>query len=118
MRRLMMPRESNVQFQVDGVLFQACYQPDGKGFRLQFWAVLGYLPFSVESFRRRRMLITILDNISSRLNVQFGIDENKQIVISRTFKVPDIRPPEFIFLPLMSFLQEARPFVRLIGECL
>ena len=118
LRRLCIPCSSNFQFQVDGVLYQASYQPEGKDIRLQLWAVLGYLPFSVESFQRRRMLLAILEGISTRLEVQFGIDATYQIIVTQSFRVSPIHLPEFIFTPIISFMQEARPFIQLIGECL
>ncbi len=118
LRQVWIPKASNIRFQVEGVFYQARYQPDGEGVRLQIWAELGYLPFSLESAQRRRMLITILEGTAILKETQFGLTEKKQIIVTRTFNVPNIQPPGFIFISLIAFLQEARPFLKLIAECM
>ena len=119
LRQVWVPSVSNLQFQIDGVPFQASYEPGEKGVKLQVWSILGYLPYSVESAQRRRMLMTILEGMHSLPRAKFGMNRENQIVVTLTIDVHDsIKPPAFIFVPLLSFLQEAMPFVRLIGECL
>jgi hypothetical protein len=118
LRQVVVPRASNIQFQVEGVLFQAEYVPQGDGIKLQFWASLGYLPYSIESAPRRQMLIAILENLHNRGTVQFGINDANEIIVAQTFMARTIRLPDYIFIPLVAFLQEALPPIRLIGECL
>jgi hypothetical protein len=104
--------------QVDGVFLQFCHVPVGDGLRLSIWAELGYLPFSVASHLRRRMLIGILLAAQKLPNVKFGVDKEHQIIVTSEYNVHSIQPPVFIFAPLISFLQEAMPFIKLVGECL
>jgi len=118
LRKVWVPQISKLQFQIDNVPFQARYEPEDDGIKLHIWAVLGYLPYSVESHRRRRALVSILDWAFALKNAKFGLNRESQIVVSYTEKVPDIRPPAFIFVPLVRFLQEARPFIKLIGEAI
>jgi hypothetical protein len=118
LRQVCVPDSSNLCFQIDGAPFQASYEPSDKGVKLQFWAHLGYLPFSVESAQRRRMLIDILEGSRLLPTVKFGVDRENQIIVTQTTFVPTIQPPAFIFVPLLAFVQEAMPFIRLIGECL
>lgn len=118
LRQVWVPSASNLCFQIDGVPFQAGYKPEGNGVSLQIWAQLGYLPFSVESAQRRRMLISILEAARYLPRAKFGIDKENRIVVTQTVVAPSIQPPAFIFIPLTGFVQEAMPFIRLIGACL
>jgi hypothetical protein len=118
LRELWVPRASNLQFLIDNVTFQASYAPEGDGVKLQLWATLGYLPYSVESHQRRRMLLAILEGAHALRNVHFGLNRDKQIIVTQTLVVPDLQPPAFIFVALVLFLQESRPFITLIGACL
>jgi hypothetical protein len=118
LRQVLVPRSSNLSFQIDGAPFQASYEPTNNGIRLQIWAYLGFLPFSVESAQRRRMLIDILEGTRFLPTVKFGVNRENQIIVTQETIVPTIEPPTFIFVALAAFIQEAMPFIKLIGECL
>ena len=111
------PTESHFQFQIDGA---PCYarhcSEDGQS--LEIWAVLGYLPYSAESSERRRMLLAILNAAQRLEHVKIGINVEHQIIAMMTCRATEIQSAPFIFLPLARFLQEARPYMRLIGDYL
>lgn len=115
---LWVPRSSNLRFQIDNVTFQASYEPANDGINLRLWSILGYLPYSVESHKRRHLLLSILHSSRKLRSARFGLNHEQQIIVTYTSVVRDIQPPSFIFVPLVRFLREARPFIQLIGECL
>lgn len=118
LRQIMVPHASNIHFQVEGVLFQASYSLEGSTTRFQVWATLGYLPYSMESAQRRRLLISLLECLRYGKGAQFGVNKENQIIVTQVFTLEDMHPPLFIFGPLLAFLQASLPFIRLIGECL
>jgi len=81
-------------------------------------AVIGYLPFSIESSDRREAIKTIVTAARTLPNVRFTINASSKISAGAVFDMDDLVAPDFIFYPLMLFLQEARPFVSLIGKFL
>lgn len=118
MRQVFVPHDSNLQFQVEGVLFHTKYYQNQAGFQLQIWTTLGYLPYSLESASRRQVLIAILEHLRYNAKARFGVNKEYQIVCTQTYTIKDIQPPLFIFIPLLDFLKETLPYLRLIGECM
>lgn len=117
LQKISTPEESHFQFQIDGA---PCYarQCGGDLKLLEMWAVLGYLPYSAESSERRRMLLAILNAAQRLPHVKIGINAEHQIIAMMTCPVAEVPSAPFFFLPLARFLQEARPFMRLIGDYL
>jgi len=118
MRGLKAPQTSNLAFQVDGIPFESHYVPEGPYLRLVIWGPLGVLPYTVSSSEKRRALITILEGSRRLPHIKFGIDRTLRILVSGEFLIPPPHGPTFIFAPLIAFLQEAQPYIRLIGETL
>lgn len=114
------PQVSHLLFEVQGVPFKAQHLPvDGRPHdRLVIWATLGYMPFSMVSPVQRRCLIQILEQTSHLKTVKFGIDQEMRIVAVGSFDVAKPLSPLYLFEPLVRFMQEARPFINLIGEYL
>lgn len=117
-RQVWVPRTSKLQFQIDDIPFQATYEPEDNRIKIQIWAILGFLPYSVESVERRRILINILEALRPLAPLKFGVNRENQIVVIQSFTVDDIRFPSYIFTVLIPFLQKSLPYIRLIGECL
>ncbi len=117
-RNIAPPSRSNVHFQVDGVPFNASHSDNKDGIKLTIWATFGPLPFSAESVEKRRTLIAVMDSTRHLKAVKFGVDERNMMMAKAEFQVSDIEPPDFIFVSLIRFIQEARPYIRLIGECI
>ena len=118
LRQVGLPRHSNLSFEVEGVPFYACYDPDGQGLRLRIWAALCTMPFTAESVPRRRALTAILSATCDLPTARFGLNDENQIIVSGTFCDQNLQPPAFIFVGLTALLQEALPFIRLIGAYL
>lgn len=105
-------------FYYDGIQFEACRKEQEHGPLVQIQAVLGFLPYSAESRERRAALLQILQEAKQLVNVHFGLDHAGKILVVGRYADEIIIAPDFIFFPLMKFMQEARPFIGLIGRYL
>lgn len=85
---------------------------------VQIQAVLGHLPYTAESMEKRNALLHILRGAKHLINVRFGLDRTGKIAMVGRFADETIVAPDFIFFPLMKFMQEAKPFITLIGRYL
>jgi hypothetical protein len=81
-------------------------------------ATIGYMPFSIESDERREAIKTIISGSRSLPKVRFEVDTGSKISVGALFDASQVVPPDFIFYPLTLFMQEARPFIDLIGKYL
>jgi hypothetical protein len=117
-RVVKLPKESSLTFIAEGIPFNAHRFTTGKGGQLVLWATLGVLPYTVTSAQKRRALITILESAQGLPTALFGIDKEMQIVVRGAYTVLEPPPTDYLFFPLIQFLQEARPYIRLIGEFL
>ncbi len=105
-------------FSFDGIVFDIRHIVTREGHRFVFNATIGYLPFSIESKARREAIKAILMATRSLTSVHFSVDSASRIAAGAFYDVDKIVPPDVIFHPLISFLQEARPFMNLIGKYL
>ncbi len=116
MQEVKVPEENSIAFELDGIPFNAhrfCSQNTQK---LVLWATLGILPYTANSAEKRKNLITILEGTKALPNVLFGIDREMQIIVRSAYIITNPPPTDYIFVPLVQLMQEARPFIRLIGE--
>jgi hypothetical protein len=113
-------RIGQLSFAVNDIPYHVTHKKgnaDGES-RICIQAVLGYLPFSIEAGDRRLALLTILQASHALFNVRFGMDHHNRIFAAGNFTTDTLSAPDFIFYPLTRFLQEAQPFIDLIGEYL
>jgi hypothetical protein len=112
---LQAPLVERFQFELEGVAIdlRRIRQPTGNRFLIH--AMLGYLPFSIESSERRQAVRAIVAATKSLPNVHFTIDPMSKITANCLLDLSETVAPDFIFYPLMLFFQEARPFMRLIA---
>ena len=116
MREVKVPDESSLSFEVDGIPFNAHYFCFESTRKLVLWGTLGILPYTVNSAEKRKNLITILEATKSLPTVLFGIDREMKIIVRSAYVVANPPPADYLFMPLVNLVQEARPFIRLIGE--
>jgi len=76
------------------------------------------MPFSIESEDRRNAIKAIILATHTLPKVRFDIDTASRIRARALFNAPEKVSLELIFYPLILFMQEARPFVALIGKYL
>jgi hypothetical protein len=111
-------RIQNLSFAINDIPYHVTHKKDtGDGeSRVCIQAVLGYLPFSIESSDDRRTILAIIDSTRMLFNLRFGLDFHGRIFAAGNFTADTLTAPDFIFFPLMRFLQEAQPFIDLIGQ--
>lgn len=102
-------------FEYDGVAFSVRRIKQDKHSRLLINAHIGFLPFSIESAERRQAIKTIVLSTNRLNRVRFSIDTAGRITAGAIMDSKPAQFPDFIFYPLMLFLQETRPFMQLIG---
>lgn len=105
-------------FYYEGIQFEAYRKEQEHGPLVQIQAVLGFLPYSAQSSERRSALLQILQEARQLINVRFGLDHAGKILVVGRYADETIIAPDFIFFPFMKFIQEARPFISLIGRYL
>ncbi len=118
LREIKPPSESNLSFEAFGIHFKARHVPGNSHSTLAIWGTLGYLPYSVNSHKKRNELISILEATHRLRHVKFGVSPHMKIIVTGTFKISKPPTPDYIFVPLIHFLGESMPFIRLIGEYL
>lgn len=117
-RKVRVPKVSDLSFILDGIPFQARNTPKGAMADLVIWGTLGYLPYSVTSKEKRESLITILESSRRLSTAFFGVDSGMKIVVTGQFEIPNPPTPNYIFEPLIKLYQEARPYIKLIADYL
>lgn len=105
-------------FGVDGLDFDVCRVVHNGKHHFLVCATIGYMPFSIESEDRRSAIKTIILASHTLPKVRFDIDTSSRIRARALFNAPEKVSLELIFYPLVLFMQEARPFVELIGKYL
>jgi hypothetical protein len=113
-------RIAKLSFAIDDIPYYVTHKEntsDGES-RICIQAILGYLPYSIDSSERRQAILTILDATHSLFHVRFGLDHNSRIFAAGNFTSDTLASPDFVFFPLICFLQEAQPYIHLIGQYL
>lgn len=105
-------------FSLDGLNFDVRRVAKEKGHRFLVTATMGYMPFSIESAERRDAIKSIIMASRSLPNVHFLVDTASKVSAGALFEMDELVSPDFIFYPLTLFMQEARPFINLIGQYL
>ncbi len=101
----------------DADFFITCKARDiGHSFMVK--VALGYLPYTAESPEKREAIKQILDATHDLPHARFYIDPENRITIVGMFDILQIVTPDFIFYPLMLFMQETRPYIQLLRKLL
>jgi len=109
---------SRYHFFLDGLLFRVSLTPEDGITRFQIWAEVGYLPYSIESPERRQKLQTILRQTRQFEHARFIVDEEQKIlVLGQRDVAGNVTLPDLMYETVL-FLQEARPFLRVLGQYL
>ncbi len=117
-RKVQVPRISSLNFEVDGIPMSASNQTESGTGKLVLWATLGYLPYSITSQERRAAIVRILESSHVLPNVKVGITPSMKIIVTASYDIEIPPTPNYIFEPVIAFIQEARPFIRLIADYL
>jgi hypothetical protein len=106
------------RFNYEGLEFDVKRVKHDDAYRFLVTATIGYMPFSIEAIERREAIKAIISAAQTLPNVRFGVSTGSQISACALFDATQIVAPDFIFYPLVLFMQEAGPFIQLIGKYL
>lgn len=106
------------RFSFDGLDFDVRRVGGADGHRFLVTAAIGYLPYTIESAERREAIKAIIIASRGLPTVRFGVDVSTKISAGAFYDLPEVVLPDSIFYPLTLFMQEARPFISLIGKYL
>ncbi|WP_169055009.1 hypothetical protein [Azospirillum sp. TSA2s] len=91
---------------------------DGGGSICQIWADVGHVPYTAQAPERRRALLAVLRGIEGLPHVRFIVQGGQKIILFSEIRLEHHASPEDLFHQTTLVLQEARPFLRLLGEYL
>jgi len=113
------PEKGQIFFELDGVPFSASHAPiDDKNIHLTIWGTMGYLPYSVANYENRISLIKIMHDACRLRIARFGVDNEMKLIVIGRFKINNPIEMDYMFKPIIAMMQEARPYIKLIGEYL
>lgn len=118
LRLVKVPDEYSLSFEVEGIPFNAQHITTANGSKLVLWSTLGILPFTVVNAESRHALIHILESARNLPTVMIGIDKKMQIIVRAAYDISQSPAANYLFAPLVHMMQEARPYIRLVGEYL
>ena len=114
-------RIEKLSFYIDDIPYHVTHKKEStntEASRVCIQAILGYLPYSVDANEKRQALLAVLDSTHRLEHVRFGLDHQGRIFVAGNLTTDTLAAPDFIFFPLSRFLQEAQPFIDLIGQYL
>lgn len=109
---------SRHHFFLDGLMFHASLTPREDHTVFQIWAEIGYMPYSIESPQKRARLMTVLRATGWLERAKFIVDEKQKILVLGQVEVEGTMTLADLMYETIQFLQEARPYLRVFGECL
>ncbi|CAO3407313.1 hypothetical protein [Azospirillum largimobile] len=116
------PRPCRLTFMADGLPFNVAVrhesEEEGGGSICQIWADLGHVPYTAQAPERRRALLAVLRGIEGLPHVRFIVQGGQKIILFSEIRLEHHASPEDLFHQTTLVLQEARPFLRLLGEYL
>ncbi|WP_372397190.1 hypothetical protein ABMY26_24295 [Azospirillum sp. HJ39] len=116
------PRPSKLTFMADGLPFNVAVRHEGEqeggGSICQIWADVGHVPYTAQAPERRRALLAVLRGIDGLPHVRFIVQGGQKIILFSEIRLEHHASPEDLFHQTILVLQEARPFLRLLGEYL
>ena len=111
------PQPTKLNFVADGLPFHAAVSPDGDGTVCQIWAEVGHIPYTAQAPERRRRLLAILRGMPKLERARFVVQEQKILLVAETRHDGAVSAEDLIHETGL-LIQEARPFLRMLGEWL
>ncbi|WP_207478317.1 hypothetical protein [Arenibaculum pallidiluteum] len=116
------PRPSNQRFQLDDLLYHVTLSPEttdeGSFTRFRIWAELGYVPYTAQAPEQRRGVLSVLRAARGLERACFVVDPSQKIlVIGETISAEPMTVDSMVYEVLL-FVQEARPYVRILADYL
>lgn len=110
---------SRHHFFLDGLMFHISLTPNGGDTLFQVWAEVGYMPFTIESPEKRVRLSKVLRAAAVNLSAaRFVVDEKQMIMVLGQATVSGhVTLPDLMY-EIVQFVQEARPYLKVLGQYL
>lgn len=111
-----MPPRSVIRFSAEGLDFvmELTSGDDQVGCRLA--ADIGFLPFTVQAPERRRAGLLILRSAQTLPRARFRLVHGQKVVLESNSTLKGRVTAAALFTEALRTIQEARPFLRLLGE--
>lgn len=111
-------KASRHHFFLDGLMFHISLTPAEDDTLFQIWAEVGYMPFTIESPEKRIRLTRILRAAGTLSTARFVVDEKQMIMVLGQARVPGhVTLPDLMY-EVLQFVQEARPYLKVLGQYL
>lgn len=111
------PQPTKLTFMAEGLPFHAAVSPDGDGAVCQIWAEVGHIPYTAQAPERRRQILAILRGIPPLPRARFVV-EGQKILLACESRYGGPVGAEDLMYEVVLLLQEARPFLEMLGEWL
>lgn len=104
------------RFALEGTTYSVALRPEPDRFHYRIAARLGVRPYSAEDAAARRAVAEILDHCRSLERARFISDQHQAIwaVVDKHAAGPIT--PEAVVHETLLFLQEARPYIRVLAD--
>ncbi len=112
------PAPSKQQFVIDDVLYHVSIDPVGDGSRFRIWAELGWVPYTAQSPQRRRDVLAILRATQHLERSCFVLDGGQKILVIGESHVDEHIDVTGVVYETIRFLQEVRPYLRILSDFL
>ncbi|HYE52683.1 MAG TPA: hypothetical protein VEB20_24015 [Azospirillaceae bacterium] len=112
------PSPSRHHFWLDGLLFHVSITPQGGSTLFQIWAEVGYMPYTIQSPEKRARLQAVLRAAMWLGNARFIVDDQQKILVLGQQEVPGHLTLNDLMYETVQFMQEARPYLRVLGQYL
>ncbi|EWY37127.1 hypothetical protein N825_21300 [Skermanella stibiiresistens SB22] len=114
------PSPSNQRFVLDDLMFHISTTPLGAEFgfgtRFRIWAEIGWVPYTAQSPRARRDVLAILRASRHLERSCFVIDEGQKILVIGESRVDEHIDVTGLVQETLMFLQEVRPYLRILAD--
>jgi hypothetical protein len=110
------PKPSRLRFVIKGIPFYAAVSPADGVPVCQVWAEVGHLPYTAQSPAKRAAILAVLQGTNGLPNARFVVQGGQKIILFSEWRGEDRITPEDIVYQTTTLMQEARPFLRLLGE--
>ncbi|MGP1393953.1 MAG: hypothetical protein ACTS3R_00390 [Inquilinaceae bacterium] len=110
-------RPTRYRFELEGVPFSVVLTPRDDGYRYEISALAGYVPYTCEGLQSRMAVLTVLRHCTDLRRARFKVDPSQAIWILADGEIEDLPVAEAVMYETVLFVQEVRPFLRLLEGC-
>lgn len=110
-------RPTRYRFELEGVPFSVILTPKDSGYRYEISALAGHVPYTCEGLQSRMGVLAVLRHCTNLRRAKFKVDPSQAIWILADGEIEDLPMAEAVMHETVLFVQEVRPFLRLLEGC-